>query len=497
MSELRTKSVWLRFAVFLLLIVLPVACVMLVPREGWDERRGPVVPHDTFPADCSLCHEGGNWTSIRADFKFDHGKETGYELLGAHKKASCLLCHNDIGPIQKFSKQGCAGCHEDYHRGKLGKDCDSCHDQSIWRPKDSISQHEMTRFPLVGAHAAAACFRCHPGAQTGNFFGATTECQDCHQADFQKAKNPDHIAQGWTDQCQRCHLPMNWQKARFHHPDSFPLTGAHAGARCTDCHSPTNFKGLSTQCSSCHTPEYNASNNPSHMAAGLGTDCDSCHNTSTWRPSSWQHTTSFPLTLGHSGRRCLDCHTGNVYSGTSTACSSCHLDDYQATTNPNHTAAFFPTDCTICHNTATWRPANFKHSSSFPLTGGHAKQCGACHSGGTFKGLSTACVSCHLTDYQNTTNPNHQGAGYSTDCTLCHKNNVTWKGAVFNHRFPLTKNHNLACTECHKNQANYKDVTCIACHEHRQSKMNDVHKKVNGYSWTSAACISCHPNGRK
>jgi hypothetical protein len=27
-----------------------------VARQGWQHARGPVVPHETFPRDCSLCH---------------------------------------------------------------------------------------------------------------------------------------------------------------------------------------------------------------------------------------------------------------------------------------------------------------------------------------------------------------------------------------------------------------------------------------------------------
>ncbi|MEZ6021278.1 MAG: hypothetical protein R3F17_14660 [Planctomycetota bacterium] len=51
--------------------------------QGWWRGLGPVMPHDSFPADCSLCHLGGDWNTIRADFEFDHTAETGYALEGA------------------------------------------------------------------------------------------------------------------------------------------------------------------------------------------------------------------------------------------------------------------------------------------------------------------------------------------------------------------------------------------------------------------------------
>ena len=129
-----------------------------VSAQEWDKLRGPVVPHDSFPADCTLCHEGDNWTTIRKDFVYDHAKETGYALVGSHEGAECLRCHNDRGPVELYSVRGCAGCHEDPHETRMGSECSSCHSQTNWLVKDAITQHARTRFPLVGAHAAAACF---------------------------------------------------------------------------------------------------------------------------------------------------------------------------------------------------------------------------------------------------------------------------------------------------------------------------------------------------
>jgi hypothetical protein len=88
-----------------------------VSQQDWDKRRGPVVPHDDFPKDCALCHLGGSWSRIREDFAFDHEKETGVALRGAHARAECLRCHNDRGPVGIFAERGCQGCHEDVHRG--------------------------------------------------------------------------------------------------------------------------------------------------------------------------------------------------------------------------------------------------------------------------------------------------------------------------------------------------------------------------------------------
>ena len=68
--------------------------------QDWDKRRGPVVPHDDFPKDCSLCHIGGSWSLIREDFAFEHEKETGVALHGTrltgYLEVAKPLTHPDI-----------------------------------------------------------------------------------------------------------------------------------------------------------------------------------------------------------------------------------------------------------------------------------------------------------------------------------------------------------------------------------------------------------------
>jgi len=296
-----------------------------------------------------ICHEGGGWHKIRADFHYDHEKETGVPLIGAHKQAECLRCHNDRGPVANFSDQGCVGCHEEWHQGQMGSNCVSCHDQKNWQPRQMISKHAMTRFPLVGSHAGVACWACHPGAQVGEFKRASTECVVCHRDRLAMATVPDHKGNGWTTRCQRCHSPIGWKGASFVH-NLYPLTGAHKSVPCSDC------------------------------------------------------------------------HKNNVYKGTPRNCVDCHLADYNATTNPNHTTAGFPTNCDACHNTSSWQGANF------------------------------------------------------------------------NHKFPIAGPHNVACNQCHTVAGNFKVYDCLTCH--KKPKMDDTHKQVSGYSYSSPACYSCHPNGK-
>ena len=198
---------------------LAAACTLTSSQSAkahlWWAGFGPVLPHDTFPADCRTCHAGEDWQTLRDDFAFDHEAETGVALVGAHEQASCLRCHNDRGPVATFRAQGCSGCHEDVHQGELGTDCARCHDESSWRPNAMYARHHHTRFPLTGVHSATACHRCHPGAEVGNFLPADTECVTCHASDLRAALNPNHVGLGWVDRCDRCHIPTTWQQAEI------------------------------------------------------------------------------------------------------------------------------------------------------------------------------------------------------------------------------------------------------------------------------------------
>jgi hypothetical protein len=205
----------------LALYVALVACVAVrsdwrsVERHRWWAGLGPVLPHDTFPSDCKLCHEGAGWNTLVADFAFDHQAETGVPLHGAHEVAACLRCHNDRGPVDGFAARGCVGCHDDVHRGGLGHGCAECHDERSWRVTNGIDLHRRTRFPLTGVHASTSCRSCHQGAEVGVFSPTPVECVDCHQADLRAATTPDHFALGYVDRCDRCHVPFVWNRVEL------------------------------------------------------------------------------------------------------------------------------------------------------------------------------------------------------------------------------------------------------------------------------------------
>ena len=406
-----------RIVLVLLPVLFWVACTQLTPRQGWNPVSGPVVPHDSFPADCSLCHMGTNWHSLRPDFAFDHAARTGVELQGAHAKAACLLCHNDRGPVGQFAHQGCGGCHADPHRGELGRTCADCHDERTWRPKDQVAGHDRSRFPLVGAHAAVACFRCHPGAQVGNFAGASSACEHCHTNEFARSSF-DHVTAGFTVDCQRCHRPLAWAPARFDHPAGFPLTFGHSGRACSACHTNGSYRGLDTQCSSCHLTQSLGVTEPDH--GGFSTDCASCHTTRGWRPASFDHPASFALTQRHGGLSCSACHQRGSYAGLATRCDGCHLAAYQRTTNPDHAGFGYPTNCETCHTTAGWRPANFAHR--FPISGPHRLTCSECHRESGNASV-WSCTHCHEHSQAQMASDHREVTNYqwlSAACYQCH-----------------------------------------------------------------------------
>ncbi len=226
-----------------------------------------------------------------------------------------------------------------------------------------------------------------------------------------------------------------------------------------------------------------------------------CHAvTAGWAGATFDHNTAtkFPLTGAHTTVQCAQCHKNNVFAGTSTACYSCHATDYANTNNPAHAAAGFPQDCSLCHTTvAGWGGATFNHTTqtSFPLTGAHVNvACNTCHKNNVFAGLSTACYSCHATDYANTTNPNHAAAGFPQDCSVCHTTVAGWGGATFTHPttpFALTGAHTtVACNLCHiNNNFTTTPTDCYSCHAADYNGTTNPNHKSAGFPTT---CATCH-----
>ena len=321
-------------------------CSVITPPNGWSKRWGPLVPHRTFPGDCAICHIPKRWDVLKEAFAFDHEKETGFALEGAHARAACLRCHNDRGPVTFYIARGCGGCHPDPHKGTLGVDCKRCHEQRSWRPAGLVAEHARTRFPLFGAHVVVPCERCHEGAPVGDFRGTPVDCDLCHRADLAKAISPDHQALGWTRNCERCHTPSSWTRSHFAHA-FFPLTGGHSGLDCSRCHVGGVFTGLSQDCYICHQANYESA--PNHLALGFPHDCTQCHTVGGFNRTPRFHHTRFPL-VGSHNTTCDTCHFGGSTSNFN--CLVCHFHD-QSLMDPAHAAvggySYVASACYGCH----------------------------------------------------------------------------------------------------------------------------------------------------
>jgi hypothetical protein len=454
-------------------------------------------------ANCEQCHTVKGWqVSVQAI----RNHQNRFPLIGAHASLDCAACHKGaaVGQFRGLATQ-CLSCHAGTYQKTTSPNhmtagfpttCEQCHTMNTWL--DAKFDHSTTGFPLTGAHAQLLCTSCHIG---GRFQGTPANCVGCHLPDFQRATNPNHVQVGLPQTCQTCHTTTAWTPASFNHNTftRFPLTGAHVSVPCASCHVNGRFAGTPTDCASCHLKDYQATTNPNHAAAGFPTDCSVCHTTASWAGATFDHSrTGFPLTGAHVNLACAACHVNGNYNLTTAACSSCHLKDYQNTTNPNHVAAGLPQQCQVCHTTTAWQPASFDHSKTiFPLTGAHVNvPCASCHVNNNYTTVPTDCYSCHKTDYNNTTNPNHAAAGFPTTCQTCHTT-TAWTGATFNHTwFPRNHGGATTCGDCHTNPSNYMIFTCLSCHAHDKARMDQKHQGVRGYVYNSSNCYSCHPTGR-
>jgi hypothetical protein len=250
---------------------------------------------------------------------------------------------------------------------------------------------------------------------------------------------------------------------------------------------------------SCHLDDYNSASDPNHKSLGFPTDCELCHGDRalTWEDADFSHD-AFVLNGQHKLAACSDCHTDGTVN-ISSDCMSCHLGDYNRTTDPDHQVLGFPLACEACHGTSalSWEDAVIDHSS-WPLQGAHiALDCSRCHTTGTE--LPTECFGCHADDYNATSSPDHQVAGFPTTCELCHyPTHLFWTQGVFDHQFPIVGGPHgvLDCTDCHLT-SNYKEFACIECHAHNKTKMGNKHSGVVGYVYASVNCYACHPDGRE
>jgi len=261
-------------------------------------KNKPRVFADT-PASCADCHEDAHRGSFRNQdcgschatvsfselpHPFDHEKQTGFAVTGAHAQENCTACHrpqpkaDEAGRTFGWApepKNGCASCHVDPHRGsfdvagmpaKVGghTGCARCHVEVSFRALERFDHGKWTGFTLDGAHQEAGCAACHKprrkADKTGRTWGRArgARCENCH--------DDPHAGQfrtGGATRCDRCHRSAaGFARLAFQHDlhSRFALGKAHGELACTACHKPfvangrkiARYRPLNTQCASCH-----------------------------------------------------------------------------------------------------------------------------------------------------------------------------------------------------------------------------------------------------
>ncbi len=432
-----------------------------------------------------------------------------FPLTGGHIGIDCNQCHIDGFPN---TPTDCNECHNDdytttvnpnHNAIGISTDCVVCHTtEPGWMPAAFDNHNDF--YQLNGAHAGIAndCAVCH----NGDYNNTQNTCVGCHQSEYDNTTDPNHIGAQFPTDCIQCHTENAWTPATFDHDGQyFPInSGAHQGEwnACMECHTnPDNFSVFT--CITCHTnPETDDEHDEVSGYVYESNACFACHPTGDAGDAFNHDATIFPLTGGHIGIDCNQCHIDG-FPNTPTDCNECHNNDYTTTVNPNHNTVGISTDCIDCHTTEPgWMPAAFDiHNDYFQLNGAHAEianDCASCHNG-NYNNTANTCVGCHQSEYDNTTNPNHNSSQFSTDCIECHTED-DWIPANFDHDgqyFPIYSGQHegewIECIDCHTNPDNFAIFTCISCHINPET--NEDHVGISGYIYEDNACLACHPTG--
>jgi len=480
-------------------------------RDDYLATDNPNHQQSGYSTNCTDCHFMSNFTWSGAGINHDF-----FPLREGHDIQDCSTCHTQ-GTFNKIPRE-CSNCHQpDYLAASnpnhvalnFSNQCNECHTLAVgWKPAE-FKQHDGI-FPIYsGTHNGewVNCSDCHKNSSD---YGEFT-CTDCHEHNKSDMDNEHDDVAGYeynSIACLGCHPSGSGEGAFNHNSTGFPLTGAHRETGCSECH-VNNNSNPSTFCYDCHTQDFNESDNPDHQGSNIPNTCADCHTTEPgWKPATFAiHDQYYELTGAHNTieKECADCHAGN-YSNTPNTCSGCHTPEYNQSVNPNHIEKNIPNTCEDCHSTSPgWAPAAYPmHNEVFAFNGAHqviANDCASCHAG-NYVNTPNTCSGCHLPDYNQTTNPQHASAQFPTDCLQCH-NESAWQPSTFQHDgpgyFPIYSGaHNGEwdnCSDCHTNSANFSVFSCINCHEHNKTDMDEEHSGIDGYSYNSADCYACHPDG--
>lgn len=388
-------------------------------------------------------------TESRAD---DFLKSSPGELAASHasidRPDQCSTCHE---PDRSVSAGKCLGCHEH---------------QDL---KKRIDAGE-------GFHASAKA-RSNP-------------CKMCHQE--HRGRRFDLM--GWN--------AIGGPRSFDHKLAGWELSGKHAVAGCTTCHTTVDKQGLRTYlntdraCGSCH-----AKDQPHGPVRPANLRCDRCHGESQWKPPrprfEFNHDdknlAAMPLVGTHADVACAKCHPKAAFklARGGDDCAQCHQ-------TPHDGQLFSTRTCQTCHSPAlrSLAEVRFDHrkETGYALVARHGQlACATCHTRALGKQKpSPGCEGCHAKDSKH-------GARFErlAGCATCHSQRGWKAGFQFNHLastgFDLTGKHARAtCRDCHrgKSPSEFERFDgkrgCMSCHKHASA---------HGGKFKNDQCLTCHSEG--
>lgn len=309
-----------------------------------------------FGSNCGSCHGSIRWLGLRRAVGLRAHDDTPFPLHGRHVDVECDACHSPDLPrnarFRELTFETCGACHANPHDGEVlalgAGDCAGCHVDAGFRPGTfGFADHARTAFPLDGRHESVPCSGCH-GTETPrlDFTVARTACADCHESPHGTEFAVEMAAGG----CGGCHETSGWDRPRIDHT-AFPLTGAHALARCDSCHSPSeedrrsgagaSYRGLPHACSGCHDDVHAGQFRLTEPVR----ECEACHTTDRFELPDFDHaaSTSFPIDGAHAPLECASCHpTVELRNEVEAvrwrlgyrACADCHANPHAAEEAP-------------------------------------------------------------------------------------------------------------------------------------------------------------------
>jgi hypothetical protein len=370
------------------------------------------VHQKTLGNNCSNCH---SFNSFKPASKFDHNT-TRFKLTGMHQTTDCVKCHKvearngkSFQNFVELSFNSCASCHADIHKGKFGRNCQSCHNTTGFKNINASSfNHDKTRFRLVGKHQNVKCADCHGVNLASKPKFAL--CTDCHKDYHKRQFTKNNI----VSDCGKCHNVYGFSPSTFtiekHNKSKFILSGSHLAVSCYSCHKPYNgdwnFVFSSQKCISCHKNIHGKE----ISFAFLGDDnCENCHIVESWNKTKFDHSkTKFALEGKHKKIACENCHAYKnsqnkveyKFASLNPSCESCHNDIHHRQFENSG-----QTDCSKCHLFNNWTDLKFDHEkTNFSLKGAHSRlKCIQCHKPVTEDGVTfikykleeIKCTDCH------------------------------------------------------------------------------------------------------